>query len=277
MNQVSPSGEVTVARSAGIALHRQLFVVLRDEISRGVYESTRALPSEEDLCARFGVSRITVRRALTDLSAIGLVERRAGRGTFVTGELQHVRSAPTLSLMDSLRAVASETDVQVLHVERAAPFQDIASMLQLAPGEPALHVFRLRSSGGVPIMFTESWVPGAVGKRITAAAMRKRALYDLMQDFGVEFGRVIQEITAQTATPEVAAHLQVELSAPLIKLVRLMHDQNARPVQHLTALLPGRCRILMDIPGDKINTLDAGRIVHDAPGSSGQDSRSRKK
>lgn len=278
MNQASPTREVILARSAGIALHRQLFVVLRDEISRGVYADAPALPSEEDLCARFSVSRITVRRALTDLAAIGLVERRHGRGTFVTGGPQQVRSAPTLGLMDSLRKVASETDVRVLHAERAVPFQDVASMLQLAAGEPALHVFRLRSAGGLPIMFTEAWVPGSVGKRITPAAMRKRALYEIMQDLGVEFGRVIQEITAQTATPDVAAHLQVELGAPLIKLVRLMHDRSARPVQHLTTLLsPERSRILMDIPGDKINTLDAGRIVHDTLGSFAQDTRLRKK
>jgi len=260
---ISPLNAV-VARSVGTALHRQLFMVLRDEIARGVYASTRALPKEEDLCKRFDVSRITVRRALTDLAALGLVERRHGRGTFVSGGPEDVRKMPTLGVMDALRKVASETDVRVLQVERIAPFPDIASLLRMNPGEPALHVFRVRSFKGAPIMFTEAWVPGSVGKRITLDAMRKRALYEIMQDLGIEFGRILQEITAQAASPDVAAHLQVEVGTPLIKLVRLMHDRDAHPVQHLTSLLPPeRSRILMDIPGDKINTLDAGRIVHD--------------
>ncbi|TFZ02905.1 GntR family transcriptional regulator [Ramlibacter henchirensis] len=272
MNQFISSRETAVARSAGMALHRQLFMVLRDEIARGVYADAGALPKEEDLCARFGVSRITVRRALADLAVLGLVERRHGRGTYVTGGPQQVRSMPTLGVLDSLRKVAVETEVRVLHTQRVAPFPDIAALLRLAAGEPALHVFRVRSSNGVPIMFTEAWVPGSVGKRITPAAMRKGALYEIMQDLGVQFGRVVQEISAQAASPDVAAHLQVELGAPLIKLVRLMHDRDARPVQHLTALLsPERSRILMDIPGDKINTLDAGRIVHDSPAGPGKD------
>ena len=70
-------------RAPGTALHRQLFLVLRDEITRSVFAATGALPKEEALCERFGVSRITVRRALADLAALGLVERRHGRGTFV--------------------------------------------------------------------------------------------------------------------------------------------------------------------------------------------------
>ena len=278
MNPIGLSRETSVARSTGTALHRQLFVVLRDEIARGMYAGTGALPREEDLCARFGVSRITLRRALADLAALGVVERRHGRGTFVTGGPEQARSMPNLGVMDSLRQVAAETEVRVLGAERVAPYPDIAALLQLQDGEPALHVFRVRSSRGTPIMFTEAWVPGSVGKRITMAAMRRRALYEIMQDLGVQFGRVIQEITAQTASPEVAAHLQVEIGSPLIKLVRLMHDQDARPVQHLTTLLPSeRSRILMDIPGDKINTLDAGRIVHDTPAAPSRITRSRKK
>ncbi|WP_043117349.1 GntR family transcriptional regulator, partial [Pseudacidovorax intermedius] len=74
-----------VARTPGTSLHRQLFMVLRDEIVRGEYASG-LLPKEEALCERFGVSRITVRRALADLAAQQLVERRHGRGTFVRND-----------------------------------------------------------------------------------------------------------------------------------------------------------------------------------------------
>lgn len=251
-------------RASGTALHRQLFIVLRDEIERGVYSVSGALPKEEALCDRFGVSRITVRRALADLVALGLVERRHGLGTFVKASPHKARVRPSLSFIDSLRQVASDTQVRVLQVGRAAPTPDIAAVLQIAPGEPALHAWRLRSVAGVPVMLTEAWVPDFVGKRVTAARLRKRALYALLQDEGVQFGRVVQEITAQAAAPDIAGLLNVEVGAPLLKLVRLMHDVESRPVEHLTALLtPERSRILMDIPGEKVNTLGAGQIVHD--------------
>ena len=76
--------DVVLSRTSGTPLHRQLFAVLRDGILSGVYQPGSALPKEEALCERFGVSRITVRRTLEDLKAEGLIEKRQGRGTFVT-------------------------------------------------------------------------------------------------------------------------------------------------------------------------------------------------
>src|SRR6202020_3511261 len=75
------SGGVTAG--AGVPLHRQLFLVLHDEIARGAIAPGDALPSEQSLCDQFGVSRITVRRALADLAEQGYIERRQGVGSFV--------------------------------------------------------------------------------------------------------------------------------------------------------------------------------------------------
>src|SRR5689334_3095175 len=96
-------------RVPGTSLHRQLFLVLRDQILSGVLAAKAALPKEEDLCEQFGVSRITVRRALSDLAAQGLVQRRHGLGTFVEACVQAPRPGPTLSFLDGLRKVATET------------------------------------------------------------------------------------------------------------------------------------------------------------------------
>ncbi|WP_454724807.1 MULTISPECIES: GntR family transcriptional regulator [Cupriavidus] len=257
----SPLGQMP-----GTSLHRQLFIVLRDEITRGVYAETGALPKEEALCERFGVSRITVRRALADLAALGMVERRHGLGTFVRPEARVERSSPSLSVIDGLRKTALETDVEVLEVGAAVPPPDIAALLQLPPGERAVHALRLRSMAGTPVMLTDAWVPATLGKRVTAAALRKHALYEILMAQGVKFGRVVQEISAQAADPAFAAWLRTEVGAPLLKLVRLMHDPDARPVQYITvSMSPERSRILMDISADQVNTLSAGRFVHDVP------------
>ena len=75
---------------------------------------------------------------------------------------------------------------------------------------------------------------------------------------------MIQEISAEAADPYRASLLQTAVSAPLIRLTRLLHDRADRPVQHLTAYMsPERSRILMDIASDSIDTLRAGHIAHD--------------
>jgi GntR family transcriptional regulator len=258
-----PASAPSLERGPGTSLHRQLFVVLRDEITRGVYASG-ALPKEEALGERFGVSRITVRRALADLASLGLVERRHGLGTFVRADLPQVRARPSLGLIDGLRKAALETDVEVLEVAQSVPPPDVAALLQLAPEEKAVHALRLRSIDGVPVMLTDAWVPAQLGKRVSATALRKHALYEILLAQGVKFGRVVQEITAEVADPARSRLLQVETGAPLLKMVRLLHDLDAQPVQHLTVSLTAeRSRILMDIAGATINTLTAGQVVHD--------------
>jgi len=266
------SAPTPLAPAPGTSLHRQLFMVLRDEISRGVYAASGALPKEEALCERFGVSRITVRRALADLAALGFVERRHGLGTFVRADAPlAMRSSPSLNVIDGLRNTAIETEVQVLDVEQALPPPDVAALLQLPAGERAVHALRLRSIEGTPVMLTEAWVPTDLGRRVTPAQLRRKALYEILMGQGVEFGRVVQEFSAQMADPQRAGWLRCDVGSPLLKLVRLMHDQQARPVQHLVALLPPEhSRILMDIPGASVNTLSAGQIVYDVPRRSGR-------
>jgi DNA-binding GntR family transcriptional regulator len=162
------------------------------------------------------------------------------------------------------RKAALETDVEVIEVAQSVAPPDVAALLQLAPDEKAVHALRLRSIGGVPVMLTDAWVPARLGKRVSASALRKHALYEILMAQGVKFGRVVQEITAAVADPARARLLQVETGAPLLKMVRLLHDLDAQPVQHLTVSLTAeRSRILMDIAGETINTLTAGQVVHD--------------
>jgi GntR family transcriptional regulator len=113
-------------------------------------------------------------------------------------------------------------------------------------------------------MITEAWVPTDVGRGITAAALKKKPMYEVLNGLGVSFGRVVQEISAESADPYKAGLLDCELSTALIRMTRLMHDRSGRPIEHLTAhMTPQHSRILMEIPGDAIDTLSAGHILHD--------------
>lgn len=249
----------------GTLLHRQLFLVLREQILRGAFEPRGVLPKEEDLCAHFSVSRITVRRALADLATLGLVERRHGLGTFVRDGISMSRAAPDLGLIDELSKQARETAVEVIRCDRASPPATVVALLQLEAGEQAIHAVRLRSLDAIPVMLTDAWVPDRLRRGVTAFSLRRMALYEVLIAQGVTFGRVVQEFTAVIADPAHARRMKVEVGAPLQRIVRIMHDQEDRPVLYLTVHLSSeRSRILMDFPGGTVNTLIAGRIVHDA-------------
>jgi GntR family transcriptional regulator len=254
----------TLRRDPGTALHRQLFMVLRDQIAQGVYPNGSAIPPEDDLCRQFGVSRITVRRAVSDLEQLGIVEKRPGRGTFVRATPSRKRPEATLGFLAGLRKTARETSVLVLRVESAVVPPAIASQLKLDLDELAVHAVRLRSLQGVPVMVTDAWVPSRIGSHITASELQRRPMFEILMSEGVKFGRVVQEITAVAAEPSLASLLQVDIGSPMLRLVRVLYDPKRRPVQHLTIHVTSeRSRILMDVSAAAVNTTGAGQIVHD--------------
>lgn len=253
-----------ISRAPGTSLHRQLFIVLRDEIMRGKYIAGALIPKEEELCEQFGVSRITVRRALADLEAQGLVEKRQGKGTFVSQALPAQRPLATIGFIESLKKVSDETQVQVLSIERINPPSEIARQLDTTPQEQLLHVMRLRTQNDTPVMLTEAWVPESYAQDIDQKTLENRALYELLIERGVKFGRVVQEITAIAASPQQAHQLKTEIGQPLMKLSRLIYDIKDKPVQYLLVLLsPHRSRILMDYSIESMDSLVAGSIFHD--------------
>ena len=257
-------GQGPILRADGTSLHRQLFLVLRDQINAGVHPLGAALPKEEALCEHFGVSRITVRRALADLEAQGFVQRRQGRGTLVRMDAPVTPPSAGLSFIDSLRQTTRETRAEVLFVRTEPVPATVAALLQLGPDASAVHTLRLRKSGDTPLMLTDAWIPADLGKKVTAAALKRKPLYQILLGQGIRFGRVVQEISAEAADPWRASLLQTAVSAPLIRLTRLIRDVGNRPVQHLTIhVSPERSRVLMDISSDQTDTLSAGHIAHD--------------
>ncbi len=113
-----PTTSPGLHRAPGTSLHRQLYLVIRDQILQRVWPAGTALPTEESLCQMFKVSRITVRRALADLVTDKLVERRHGLGTFVLDQLIPSRPQATLSFIEELRESVADTKVRVLELER---------------------------------------------------------------------------------------------------------------------------------------------------------------
>jgi GntR family transcriptional regulator len=257
-------------------LHRQLYLVLRDQIARGGLAPGAALPSEQALGKLYDVSRITVRRALQDLSDDDYVVRRHGLGTYVaqgtvTPALPHPQS-----VKGALRQAQLETTVEVMEVEQRVVPARVAQALKLDAGSPATYVLRVRSNDRGPLMVTEAWVPLRFSGQVTNEALRRHALYELVEQAGVVLGRVTQEITAAIADPVRARLLGVEIGSALLRIIRVMHDSGGDPVQLVTIdVTPERSRVLTEVAAEDIDTAATGILAHDVAGPlpSGQTDR----
>jgi GntR family transcriptional regulator len=252
-----------VSAGAGVPLHRQLFLVLHDEIDRGVLAPGDALPTEQTLCDQFGVSRITVRRALADLADRGYIERRHGVGSFVRERAPADLPVAGGSYMDGLRQAQFETEVDVLELGSRRPPRPVADALETS-GE-LLHIVRVRRQRrtGEPLMVTEAWLPNQLADKLTESALRREPLYELLSDVGIVVERMRHEITAEIAGPRHARLLDTAIGAALLRVNRLAFVAG-RPHHYLSILLsPSRSRVLMSQSAVELETGDGLAIAHD--------------
>lgn len=237
---------VPVTAAAGVPLHRQLFLVLHDEIARGALTDGEPLPSEQTLSEQFGVSRITVRRALTDLADHGYIERRQGVGSFVRSPLPSIPQPTSGSYRDEMGQIHFETEVEVLEFDvRKAP-PAIAEKLGVAAD--VLHILRLRRERRTrePLILTEAWLPADLVDAITEKTLAHTALYRILSDIGIAIDRMQHDITAEIAGPRNAQLLDTAIGSALLRITRVAFA--AGRVHHLLSILinPNRSRILLE-------------------------------
>jgi DNA-binding GntR family transcriptional regulator len=149
-----------VDHRSGVPIHLQIQDQLAAALAAGDLRAGERVPPERELAASLGVSRATVRQALLDLTARGLLHRGVGRGTFVAEpkvDHDHTRVAGFTAQMER---AGLEPGARVLHAAaQDAPPAAVADALALAPGEGALHVVRVRSGAGVALTLEDFWLP----------------------------------------------------------------------------------------------------------------------
>jgi GntR family transcriptional regulator len=233
----------------GEAKAKQVYMVLRDRILNGALAFGVKLPTENELAQRYGVSRVTVRRALGELARERLIERRRSAGTRVT-----YRPAPAPITADisgvlaNLADMGRRTAVKLIAFDYVPATGAIAQALGVAPDQLLQRSVRVRALDQVPFSYLTTHVPEEVAVTFSKQELASRPLLELLERAGVKIGNARQRITAGLATPEVAQALDVRTGSPLIELVRVVCDHSGRAVEHLHALYrPDRYAFEMDL------------------------------
>lgn len=241
--------EARVQRDDAIPLYHQIYLALRDQIYSGVLGHGAQVPTEHELTAHFGVSRITARRALKELAENDLVERRRRTGTRV---IYRARPAPLEmspeQAVESLIAFGRDTDVQVVDYATEPATPDVAAVLGLSPGDKIVRATRIRSLRGEPLGVIESVVPAAIGAGLTRAKLNRMPLLELLRANGHIVREGQQLVSAVGADPVLASRLQVEPRAAIIRIERLSRSGSGAPLARTIAHYRGdRYRLALDM------------------------------
>lgn len=212
---------------------------LFNEIQSGIYEVGSLLPTEQELCKQFGISRFTAREALKRLTHLGVVTRRARIGTTVVAKHPRSLYQQNLGTVNDIYQYASETSLKITHKEPAEIDAGTAQLLEATQGEVWLHLQGCRYVPGntVPIACTQIWISPAFRSVKGLTGSLHRAVHAFIEEqFGVSITTVEQTIDAIRLDTASANALLVEEGAPGLKIERRYRSRHGELVQYASSV-----------------------------------------
>jgi len=203
---------------------------LRERLARGEVGPGEPMPSESTLARETGASRVTVRRALEELRAQGLVTSRQGSGWFVAADPVRQTLGRVTTIEAAVAAAGASPDRRVLEFGFERADGVVADALGLEGGAEVLRVRRVNLADGAPFALVTVWVPATLGASLSRRDVEQAPLYDLLPLSGVSLGRAVQWIGADLASAEEAELLGVARPAALVACRRITRDVDDRPV-----------------------------------------------
>jgi GntR family transcriptional regulator len=227
-----------IDHASRIPFYVQLKELLLEHIEDGTWQPGDQLPSEAELCERFGVSRTVVRQALTELVHDGSVVREQGRGSFVAQPKINEGLVQRLTgFHEDMAERGLHPFSRVLRQKVTPASATVARHLDVAAGTPLIVIDRLRFINDQPLVLVTTYIPQHFCPQLTEIDLSERSLYDVL---GLEADLVITRgrrwIEAVTATAKQASLLEVEKSAPLIRLESVSYLADGRPVEYYDAI-----------------------------------------
>ncbi|MDJ1016688.1 MAG: GntR family transcriptional regulator [Paracoccaceae bacterium] len=217
---------------------RRVYLLLCDDITNERFSEGALLPGENRLAERFGVSRVTIRRALDALAADGWIEKRTGAGSIVlpAGGLDRRIAANFATLIPQLVEFDKRTTARLLSFSYGPAPASVASALSLDEGDQIQTAVRVRYSDDQPFSHLTTHVPEDIARNYDEADLATQPLFRLLERSGVRVEGAHQSVAATLAAPDVAEALGVAVGSALLSLQRVVRDSNGRGVEHLSAL-----------------------------------------
>lgn len=213
-------------------LYRQVAAELRRRVEEGEYPAGSTIPSESSLVRSFGVSAITVRRAIMELMFEGVLYGRQGLGVFVADRRRIVRvlaGDARTSMGDEIRRVGLTPGIRELSYQRLAARKDLARRLGLRPGTRVYRHEKVVLADGEPVSLDSVYLP-----RPLADQMRERLagefVFPLLAELGIDVGHADFRFEGMAASETQAVQLNLAPRFPLIVVHYVLHDAPGRPI-----------------------------------------------
>lgn len=221
-------------------LYFQLRELIASAIKGGNWGLNCQLPSERELTAMYGLSRMTVRQAMTALVNDGLIVRKRGKGTYIAPPKLDYGLLHMTSFTEDMLQRGLTPSTRLLAVRQLTAIGKTARVMGLTPGSVITLVERLRLANGEPMAYELCHLPQERFPHIGAEEVSDGSLYDfILKKYNVKPFKAGQTFEATLASPREAELLQVKEGAPLLLLERVSHDNKDEVIEFARALVRG--------------------------------------
>jgi GntR family transcriptional regulator, phosphonate transport system regulatory protein len=224
-------GNGTVPATAGVALWRQVADQLEREIAAGTHAPGTRLPGEKDIAELFGVNRHTVRRAVAELSARGLVRAARGSGTYVESQRIPYPIGARTRFSEIVGASGRQAAGRLIASASEPAPADLARRLDVKPGAMLVRLELLRHADRVPICVATSWLAAARFPGAAQIYAARRSMTRTLAHFGVtDYRRASTRVAAALADIADGARLELRPGSPILLVESIDVDRHGDPV-----------------------------------------------
>ncbi len=231
---------MTLNRNSPIPFYYQIRQQLLEQIRSGELSPGQPIPSEHEISARFGVSRMTARQAMKTLCDEGVAYSRPGLGTFVSGSKQAKTSTDLLSFTQEIKAHGARPRSQVLAFEAVTAEGEVATALHLEAKAKVFRLRRVRMSDSTPMSIEESFLSAKLCPGLLESFTPQKSLYQVLADgYGIRMTTADEIAEASLASAEDARLLQIKKNSPVFVLTRISYAGSSEPVEFVRSIYRG--------------------------------------
>lgn len=218
-------------RQRPLPLYAQIKETLREQIIEGTYRQHERIPSESDLMSSYGVSRITVRQALSDLENEQLIFKVPGKGAFVSRPEPFQQLAKLQGFAEAMSNLGLETFNRLVSLSTVSANPATAARLQVPEGSPLTEIRRVRHADRQPVSLDVTYVRRDLGQRLAKEDLATRDIFVIIEnDYATPLGHADLSINAIVADGALAALLGVPVGAPILRMERLTWTKGGQPI-----------------------------------------------
>jgi len=233
-------------------IQSQLYDYICDIIQKEEFSAHEKIPSENELSARFSISRTTVRAVLSRLVSEQILYRVAGKGTFVAEKKIDAVTIGQKGMREQLEEMDYETDTVLLSKEETVAGKYVASMLGIKPDDTVYKISRIRYANAVPLSIHTNYLPKKLFPGIINQDIEKTPLCDIQKNvYGITAKRGFETLESTVATSQEAFQLGVAKGFQFLLLGCTLYTEDNLPFEYSKVIFRGD-RIRLEVCVDRV-------------------------